>query len=220
LDRLGRLKAAAIDTVEIERTISRTCIEPGFTAHPTEGTRRTLPRQPQNTARHLLQMPDPYMTPQELAATMDRIRLEMTTGWQTEEHAPEQMTIGDEAEHVLFFVTDVLYRMLPAFYEHFEAALADTFVERGARLRVPTIIKFSSWVGGDMDGNPNVTAKTLRETLARQRALVLDLYYRECRELSAHLSQSSSRIGVSDELTSKTGFYAAQFPQAFHTVPA
>ncbi|HEX6995773.1 MAG TPA: phosphoenolpyruvate carboxylase [Gammaproteobacteria bacterium] len=219
LDVLHRLKSAGVDSVEIERVIARTCIEPVFTAHPTEVTRRTLLRKQQNIARHLLEMLDPYMTPQELAATMDRIRLEMTTGWQTEEYAPEQMTIGDEAEHVLFFVTDVLYQMLPAFYENLESALSETFAER-ARLRVPNVIRFSSWVGGDMDGNPNVTAKTLRETLARQRALVLDLYFRECRELGAHLSQSASRVGVSDELISKTRSYAAHFPQAFHSVPA
>jgi len=220
LDVLHKLKAAGVDSAEMERVIARTCVEPVFTAHPTEVTRRTLLRKQQNIARHLLEMLDPYMTPQELAATMDRIRLEMTTGWQTEEYAPEQMTIGDEAEHVLFFVTDVLYKILPAFYEHFESALSDTFSERGARLRVPIVVRFSSWVGGDMDGNPNVTARTLRETLARQRALVLDLYFRECRELAAHLSQSASRIGVSDELISKTRLYAAHFPQAFHGVPA
>src|SRR5690606_41467555 len=70
------------------------------------------------------------------------------------------------------------------------------------------------------DALPIFTAKTLRDTLARHRALVLDLYYRECRELAAHLSQSASRVGVSDELTSKTGLYATHFPQAFHKVPA
>src|SRR5690606_37282858 len=70
------------------------------------------------------------------------------------------------------------------------------------------------------DALPIFTAKTLRDTLARHRALVLDLYYRECRELAAHLSQSESRVGVSDELTSKTGLYATHFPQAFHGVPA
>src|SRR5690606_26577158 len=150
----------------------------------------------------------------------DRIRLEMTTGWQTEEYATEQMTLGDEAEHVLFFVTDVLYRMLPAFYENLESTLSETFTERGGRLRVPIVVKTSSWVGGDMDGNPNVTAKTLRETLGRQRSLVLDLYFRECRDLGGHLSQSASRVNVSDELTSKTRLYAAHFPQAFHGVPA
>ena len=51
-----------------------------------------------------------------------------------------------------------------------------------------------------MDGNPHVTAKSIRETLARHRALVLELYYRECQDLAGHLSQGGSRIGVSEEL--------------------
>jgi phosphoenolpyruvate carboxylase len=220
LDVLQKLKAAGVGSPEIEQVIERACIEPVFTAHPTEVTRRTLLHKQQSIARYLLDMLDPYMTPQEVAATLDRIRLEMTTGWQTEEYAGEQMTLGDEAEHVLFFVTDVLYKTLPAFYENFESALTETFADRGGRLRVPIVVKFSSWVGGDMDGNPNVTAKSMRETLARQRALVLDLYYRECRELAVHLSQNASRIGVSDELTSKTRLYEGHFPQAFHAVPA
>ena len=220
LDVLQRLKAAGIGSAEIEDVIRRACIEPVFTAHPTEVTRRTLLRKQQNIARYLLKMLNPYMTPQEVAFTMERIRLEMTTGWQTEEHAGEQMTLGDEAEHILFFVTDVLYRILPAFYENFEAALTETFADHGGRFRVPIVVKLSSWVGGDMDGNPNVTAKTMREMLARQRSLVLDLYYREVHDLAGHLSQSMTRVGVSDELLSKTRLYASHFPQALHAVPA
>src|SRR5690606_8696179 len=175
LDVLKRLRSAGIGASEIEQVIARACIEPVFTAHPAEVTRRTLLRKQQNIARHLLDLLDPYMTPQEVAATLDRIRLEMTTGWQTEEYASEQMTLGDEAEHVLFFVTDVLYQVLPDFYENFETALSETFAERGGRMRVPIVLKLSSWVGADMDGNPTVTAKTMRETRARQRALVLAL---------------------------------------------
>ncbi len=219
-DVLSQLEAAGVDALEIERVMEQTCVEPVFTAHPTEVVRRTLLRKQQGIARHLLAMLDPYMTPHEVDATLDRIRLEMTTGWQTEEYASEQMTIGDEAEHVLFFVTEVLYQILPEFYESLEAALAGTFAGHGARPRVPTVLRFSSWVGGDMDGNPSVSAKTLRETLARQRALVLDLYYRECRTLAGHLSQNASRVGVSDELTARTERYAAQFPHAYHAVPA
>lgn len=219
-DVLQRLEAAGVESFAIEDVLQRLCIEPVFTAHPTEVTRRTLLRKQQNIARCLLNMLDPYMTPQEVAVTMDRIRLNMTTGWQTEEHAGERMTLGDEAEHVLFFVTDVLYRIVPAFYENLEAALTEAFVERGGRIHVPTVVKFSSWVGGDMDGNPNVTAKTMRESLARHRTLVLDLYYREIRDLAEHLSQTDTRVEVSDELKSKTQRYAAHFPRALHAVPA
>src|SRR5690606_32832356 len=132
----------------------------------------------------------------------------------------EQMKLGDEAEHVLFFLTDVLYRMVPPFYENLESALAQTFVERGARLRLPTVIRFSSWVGGDMDGNPNVTARSLRETLARPRQLVLALKYSGCRELAKHLSQNETRVGIAEDLLEKSKLYAAHFPQAAHSVPA
>lgn len=219
LDVLKRLKAAGVDGARIEDVIGRACIEPVFTAHPTEVTRRTLLRKQQNIARYLLDMLDPYMTPDEVSATLRRIRLEMTTGWQTEEHAGEQMRLGDEAEHVLFFVTDVLYQMIPEFYESLESALAETFADRAGRLRVPVLVKFSSWVGGDMDGNPNVTAKSMRETLSRQRSLVLNLYYRECRELAQELSQSETRVAVSEELLAKSRLYSAHFPQAYHSVP-
>src|SRR5690606_27105192 len=86
LDVLQRLKADGVDAAELEQALERVCVEPVFTAHPTEVTRRTLLRKQQNIARHLVRMLDPYMTPQEVEATLGRIRLEMTTGWQTEEY--------------------------------------------------------------------------------------------------------------------------------------
>ena len=175
-------------------------VQPVFTAHPTEVTRRSLLRKEQSIARHLVEMMDPYMTPQELEATLGQIRQEMTTGWQTSEQPEEGVRLRDEAEHVLFFLTDVLYRMIPPFYESLESALRMVFGERGARIRLPILVRFGSWVGGDMDGNPHVTAKSIRETLARQRSLALDLYYRECQELAGHLSQSTNRVGVSEEV--------------------
>ncbi len=220
LDICQRLKAEGVDANEIERSIAGIKIQPVFTAHPTEVTRRTLLRKEQNIARHLVEMMDPYLTPQELEATLGQIRQEMTSGWQTAERPEEGIRLRDEAEHVLFFLTDVLYRMIPPLYESFEAALNATFPERGAPLRAPIVVRFGSWVGGDMDGNPHVTAKTLRETLARQRALVLDLYYHDCQELARDLSQSSSRVGVSEELERKIALYAGHFSEAANTVPA
>jgi phosphoenolpyruvate carboxylase len=71
-----------------------------------------------------------------------------------------------------------------------------------------------------MDGNPHVTAKSIRQTLARQRSLVLDLYYRECNELAGHLSQDTSRVTVSEELERRTQRYAGHFPEAASALPA
>ena len=219
IDILQRLQSAGIDLDALERIIERISIEPVFTAHPTETTRRTLLRKQQSIARYLVEMLDPYMTPQELAAALGQIRMQMTTGWQTEAHTRERR-LGDEAEHVLFFLTDVLYRMIPPFYESFEEALTSVYGAAAHRVRLPVLVRFGSWVGGDMDGHANVTAKSIREALARQRSLALDLYYNECRELARHLSQSASRIGVSDELGRRNELYAGHFPKAAHSIPA
>jgi len=70
-----------------------------------------------------------------------------------------------------------------------------------------------------MDGNPNVTAKSIRETLGRQRSLVLDLYYHECQELARHLSQDASRVGVSEELQQQSKLYAGHFQEVANSVP-
>jgi phosphoenolpyruvate carboxylase len=218
VDTLQRLKAQNVDADEIERALARILVEPVFMAHPTEVTRRTLLRKEHNIAKLLVEMMDPYLTPNELEATLGRIRQDMTTGWQTVESLDEGIRLRDEAEHVLFFLTDVLYRVVPPVYENLESALGAAFPERN--VRVPILMRFGTWVGGDMDGNPHVTAKSIRQSLARQRSLVLNLYYRECNELASHLSQGSARIGVSDELRKRTELYAGHFAEAAASLPA
>src|SRR5690606_20048102 len=82
------------------------------------------------------------------------------------------------------------------------------------------LVKFCPWVGGDMDGNPDVTAKSIRETLVRQRSLILDLYYNECLDLARDLSQSETRVEVAAEIKSRSELYAAHFPLASRAAPA
>jgi phosphoenolpyruvate carboxylase len=219
-ETLVKLKAAGLDVAALQKLLDSIRIEPVFTAHPTEPTRRTILRKEQNIVRHLVDMLNPTMTAQEKNVAIQNIKLEATTGWQTDEHPSEQMTVADELEHVLFFVTDVLYRTIPPFYEDLENAALRIYGEAARELKVPILIGFASWVGGDMDGNPNVNAKTIRETMARQRSLILDLYYRECGKLSAKLSQSTGRVGVAAAILEKIEEYTPVFQQAYHSVPA
>jgi phosphoenolpyruvate carboxylase len=219
-ETLVKLKAAGLGIDDIRDLLGRLCIEPVFTAHPTEPTRRTILRKEQNIVRRLIDMLNPTMTAQETYVCLQNIRLEMTTGWQTDEHPSEQMTVADELEHVLFFMTDVLYRAMPPFYEDIESAIERVYGIEGQGVSVPPIVRFTSWVGGDMDGNPNVNAKTIRKTLARQRSLILDLYYRECAAISAKLSQATSRVDVDQRILAKIDNYRHLFQKAYHAVPA
>lgn len=219
LDVLQRLKEKGITSDQVRLALERVELLPVFTSHSSRVMRRTLLRKEHNIAKRLVQMLDPYLTPQEMTATLGQIRLEMTTGWQTEDHS-DSPGLGDEAEQVLFFLTDVLYRVIAPFYESVENALATTYDEDSRRIPIPVLVRFGSWIGGDMDGHPDVTGKEIRATLHRQRSLILDLYYKECVELARHLSQTESRIDVSGEIRERIRFYSLHFPKAAHSVPS
>jgi len=219
-DTLVKLKASGMTIEGLQALIDSLRIEPVFTAHPTEPTRRTILRKEQNIVRYLVSLLNPTMTAQEKHAALENIRLLITTGWQTDEHPSEQMSVADELEHVLFFMTDVLYRATPPFYEDIRTALARIYGDEAEKIDLPVFVHYASWVGGDMDGNPNVNAKTIRETLARQRSLILDLYFNECATISAKLSQSTGRTDFSEALLAKIDEYHSVFQSAYHAVPA
>ena len=219
-DTLIKLKASGMTIDDVQALLDSMSIEPVFTAHPTESTRRTILRKEQNIVKHLVDLLNPTMTPQETTAALQNIRMLATTGWQTAEHPAEQMMVSDELEHVLFFVTDVLYRAVPPFYEDIRAAVDRIYGEDSKKLEIPNLLHFASWVGGDMDGNPNVNAKTIRATLARQRSLILDLYFKECATISAKLSQSVDCATFGQGMLDKIQEYRGIFPNAYHAVPA
>ena len=139
-DTFIKLKASGLDAAGLQDLLDNLLIEPIFTAHPTEPTRRTILRKEQNIVRHLVDLLNPTMTPQETNSAHQNIRLLATTGWQTDEHPTEQMTVADELEHVLFFVTDVLYRAIPPFYEDIETAIDRIYGEDGKDIELPTVL--------------------------------------------------------------------------------
>ncbi len=222
----GSLRAAACELArrgttpaEVASTLRSLLVEPVFTAHPTESVRRTLLRKDQRLARALVErFQGEALDPVALAKIDERIALEIAAAWQTEEQLPERPAVSDEVEHVLFFLSDVLYRIVPALHEELERALELAF---GQPIPVERpVVRFASWVGGDMDGNPNVGADTIRETLSRHLELALRRYREELRGLHEHLSQSTSRVGVGGELLERVRELAALLPQDFAAVPA
>jgi phosphoenolpyruvate carboxylase len=191
-----------------------------FTAHPTESTRRTILRKRQHVARLLFQRLDPTLTPNETRAIWGQIRTELTAGWQTEDHPRERLTVADEREHVLFYLIEILYRVVPAFYDELAQALETVYGVAAESLQLPNILHFASWVGGDMDGNPDVHGKTIRETLARHQQVVVNAYFNECQALAQKLSQSASRVDVTPQLLRRIDEYSTLLPGARATTPA
>ncbi len=113
---------------------------------------------------------------------------------------------------MLFFIAEVLYKIVPTFYEEIETALEQAYGPEAREREVPEILRFGSWVGGDMDGNPDVHAKTLRETIARHQQIIVNNYFLECKSLAEALSQSASRVGLTPELASRIEQYSVLLP--------
>lgn len=211
LDVVGALAAQGVTAEELSGLLPRMRIEPVFTAHPTEAVRRVLLHKERQIVRSLVDDIDRSRTPTERRADHGRIRMALTASWQTVEAPAAKPSVADEFEHVGFYLSEVLYRAIPVFFENFEAALREHY---GDEVALPDVLGFGSWVGGDMDGNPNVGADTIAATLAGQRALVLAAYRRDIDRLADLLSQSLSRVPVSGAVIERVVEYRESLPQA------
>ena len=219
-DAIAELQAQGLDAQQASELIGSLSLEPVFAPHSTEAGRRTLLRKQQRIAQRLLERLDPSLTPNEARSIWDNIRMELTSAWQTEELPRARLTVADEREQILFYLLEVLYRVVPAFYEEIAQALEKVYGAKAGTLRVPSLLHFGSWAGGDMDGNPDVHAKTIRETLARQQQVIVTAYFQECQELAQRLSQSASRIGIFPELSKRLEHYMTLLPGARAITPA
>ncbi|MGH8136963.1 MAG: phosphoenolpyruvate carboxylase [Steroidobacteraceae bacterium] len=219
-DALAALKGQGLQLSDVLDLLGRLRIEPVFTAHPTESTRQTILRKQQRIAGHLFDRLDPTLTPNDARRLWSSIRIELTAGWQTEDHPREQLTVADEREHVLFYLVEILYRVVPAFHEEIAQALEKLYGVPADSLEIPSVLHFGSWVGGDMDGNPDVHAKSIRETLARQQHIIINTYFKECQTLAQRLPQSASRTNVAPDLSKRIDEYMVLLPGARAITPA
>ncbi len=211
IDTFLKLKDAGVTAPELIDWLARLDIEPVFTAHPTEAQRRSLLEKEQEIVRCLVNGFNDARTPMERTADWERLRMALTAGWQTSEHAPVKPSVQDEFEHVGFYIAGPLYLVVPVFYELLEDALNRVY---GIQTELPRLLRFASWVGGDMDGNPNVGADTIASTLAGQREQVLGRYLAEVSDLSGLLSQTLERVQVAPEMLRRSEDYRALLPQA------
>ena len=219
-EAVAKLRDHGLALSDIRRLMLELWIEPVLTAHPTESTRRTILRKQQRVAQLLLGRLGLSRSATETHTIWTRIRSEITSGWQTADNSRERLTLADEREHVLFFIVEILYQIVPIFYEEIEAALLKHYGPDAAELELPEILRFGSWVGGDMDGNPDVHAKSIRETVARHQQLIVNNYFLECQSLQEALSQSATRVGISAALQARIDHYMVMLPAANILTPA
>jgi phosphoenolpyruvate carboxylase len=217
-DTLERLKAEGLSPDRLRASLRRLLLEPVFTAHPTEATRRTMLEKEQRIVRLLIERLDAGQTPQEERARRAQIRMHITAAWQTAEYSEVRPSVEQEREHVLFYLSDVLYRAIPAAYSEFERWLSASFPGVSLLALRRPLVRFGTWVGGDMDGNPNVGAGTIREALAAHRRVLFARYATELKELALILSQSSTRVAIDAAVTERVKRYAKLHRRAWAAI--
>ncbi len=207
---LRELHAEGVTLDEVRQQLQDLCVEPVFTAHPTEAVRRALLLKEATVVERLIADIDRTRTPPERRADDARIRQSLTTAWQTNEAPPLRPSVTDEVEHIGFYLGKVLYRVLPVFYEAFADAVEAVY---GARIALPPVLRFGSWVGGDMDGNPSVGADTVRVALGAQRAQALACYQADLRALGDILTQSHGHAEVDAAIEARAAAHRALLPK-------
>ncbi len=128
---------------------------------------------------------------------VDQIRAEITALWVTEHSRTNQPTVTDEVRTSLFYFDNTLWDALPQIYHEMAQALAEFYPGLQAPGRFLT---FGSWVGGDRDGNPNVTPAVTAETLRLHRGLAVERHRRAARRLDRLLSLSDRLAPASETL--------------------
>ncbi|AIO47024.1 phosphoenolpyruvate carboxylase [Burkholderia cenocepacia] len=177
----------------LQRFFDDALIVPVLTAHPTEVQRKSILDAQHDIAR-LLAERDQELTARERQYNEAMLRARVTALWQTRMLRDSRLTVGDEIENALSYYRATFLDELPALYGDIEAALA----EHGLSARVPAFFQMGSWIGGDRDGNPNVTAATLDEAINRQAAVILEHYLEQVHKLGAELSVSNLLVGAND----------------------
>ncbi|MFC3912612.1 phosphoenolpyruvate carboxylase [Pseudaeromonas sharmana] len=200
IDKLfTKLKASKHSEQEILDAVKALDIELVLTAHPTEVTRRTLiHKQVQvNECLEHLELGD--LTDRERSVILHRIEQLINQAWHTNEIREQRPTPVDEAKWGFAVIENSLWPAIPDFMRQLDERLFETF---GLRLPLDAApVRFASWMGGDRDGNPFVTAKVTREVLLTSRWVALSLFLSDVQELVSELSM----IDCDDELRARAG---------------
>lgn len=186
---LDRLAARGTDPAAIHDAVCALDIELVLTAHPTEVSRRTLIRKYDDIALILERLDRGGLTPVERAQELRALRREITAAWATDEIRAQRPTPVDEAKWGFTVIEQSLWRAVPQFLRDFDAAV---FAATGHYLPLErSPVRFASWMGGDRDGNPNVTHEVTREVILLARWMAADLFWRDVDALRATLSMQA-----------------------------
>ncbi|MGV3526293.1 MAG: phosphoenolpyruvate carboxylase [Candidatus Sericytochromatia bacterium] len=206
-DIAQRLLADGVSADELQALLARVQIAPVLTAHPTHIIRQTLQQKHRRLSRALF-VREGQLTPRERSELEADFKHEISLLWQSSPFHSRRITVMDEVENLFNYFDGSIWDTLPTLHQDFEDVLA----EAGLAVPVPPLMRFGSWIGGDRDGHPFVTASLTRETLKRHKRYALERYHTRLEALCDHYSVSLLEQPVSAVLLASLAEDGERFP--------
>lgn len=195
---ISELWELGIDEIELGQILERLQVELVFTAHPTEARRRTVLSKLRRISAALQQLEDGTLLPAERGDLINEITAEITGLWVTARNRAIKPEVTDEVKTGLYYLDNTVWEIVPQIYQQMAKALAQYY----PNLATPDhFLTFASWMGGDRDGNPFVTAEITAETLRLHRGLALEKHRRQASELNRSLSLADELVPITPELS-------------------
>lgn len=186
-----------LDEFHLQDLLNRLHIELVFTAHPTETRRRTVLSKLRRIAHALTELDERNLLPSEENELLQRITAEVTSLWLTNRSRTAQLSVTDEVKTGLYYFEIALWDVVPQVVEAMRQALARYY----PNVKLPPgWLTFGSWIGGDRDGNPFVTAEVTAETLRLHRGLAVEQHRKQSRLLQRALTMSEQLAPISPRL--------------------
>src|SRR6478752_5001961 len=195
---LSHARAAGFSAADLRRFFKDALVSPVLTAHPTEVRRKSTMDREMEIAELLDRRERVQLTPEEIEAADEQLRREVLTLWQTNLLRRTKLTVLDEVANGLSFYDYTFLHEVPRLHCALEDRLNEDDGDAGGELA--SFLRMGSWIGGDRDGNPFVTAEVMRTTLRMQSSRVLRFYLEELHVLGSELSIAAHLADVSEEL--------------------
>jgi phosphoenolpyruvate carboxylase len=203
----------------LQQLLAELEVHPVLTAHPTEARRRAVVTAIRRVGDQLERLDDPRCSDTEVREAERRLLEEIEVLWRTSQLRSTQVKPLDEVRAVMAVFDETLFRVVPRIYRGLDAALAGEDAGR-RRPRAPAFIRFGSWVGGDRDGNPHVTAQLTREALAVHAEHALSGLETVARRVGRSLTADAQSTPPSAELAGRLELARRRDPERLHSIEA
>ena len=204
---LRAMRKAGISAEEALDWLRCISIVPVFTAHPTEVARRVVMFKRRRIGDLLEQLDRIPLSDEQLERFEDGLTAEITALWETDEVRTRRPTVRDEVKMGLDYYDASIYATLPGLYTEVAAAFEAEYALCLSLTEMPVLLSFGSWIGGDRDGNPNVTPQVTREALAMAREHVVAHYQQQLQLVLDLLTSSAQQVPVSGALEQRLQGY-------------